>query len=366
METVPCNICGQDNPAVLFTKWGHNIVECGNCGLVYVNPRSFNMEAEDYFRGAYLSTIEERGVLKPGIEHIYRQIVQNLSTYLKPGRLLDVGCAMGHFMVYARRHGWDVRGAECSTYAAAYGREESGLKIYPVCDLRDARLPENHFDACVLIEVAEHLPDPRVTFAEAFRVVKPGGALYVTTPNFASFRALLQRQDWVTIIPSGHLYYFTAKSLARLLKSVGFTGIVDLTSSADFEAELEASRVSGGVPLRDDELEILRRRVIQEDSARLGNGRGEGLVLWAVKPHQAQDGRIASLRNPKPLACLEGKLVRGPGTSPEEQKVYYVRQGRKHWVLSSQWLEGHGMRLADTLQISREELDSILTGSPLG
>ena len=100
-----------------------------------MNPRSFAMEHDDYFRGPYLSTIEENGRLRPGIEYLYGEITRNLSTYLQPGRLLDVGCAMGHFMVYARERGWDVRGVECSTYAARYGREKYGLQIDPVCDL---------------------------------------------------------------------------------------------------------------------------------------------------------------------------------------------------------------------------------------
>lgn len=365
METVACNLCGQNDAAVLFSKWNHNIVKCRRCGLVYVNPRSFAIEGDDYFRGAYLSTIEDNGLLKPGIEHIYRGVIQNLSTYLRPSRLLDVGCAMGHFMVYARQYGWDVRGVECSSYAAAYGREKYALKIYPVCDLREARFPSSHFDACVLIEVAEHLPHPRQTFTEVFRILKPGGVLYVTTPNFGSFRALLRREEWTAVIPTGHLYYFTAASLGRLLELIGFIDTVDLTSSADFAAELEAARTSGGVRLQSDELENLRRQVIQEDADKLCNGRGEGLVLWALKPRLTQDGIMASLRTPQPLDNLEGKLVCTPGTSPENQKIYYVRHRRRHWVTSADWLTKHGMRLQDTIQVSQEDLNSILEAPPL-
>lgn len=365
MELVACDLCGHNDPTVLFSKWGLDIVECKICGLAYVNPRRFIVEADDYFRGAYLSTVEDNGTLKPGIEYLYRQVIDNLSVYLRPGRLLDVGCAMGHFMLYARQHGWDVQGIECSTYAAAYGREKSGLRVYPVCDVRDAGLPDRYFDACVLIEVAEHLPKPRQTFTEVFRVLKPGGVLYVTTPNFASFRSLLERQEWNPIIPTGHLYYFTAASLSRMLKSIGFRSAVDLTPAADFAAELEAALASGGMLLGDVEIENIRRRASQEDSDKLYNGRGDGLVLLAVKPHSAGDPVIASLRNAKALDYLEGKLVRGPGTSLEEQKVYYVRGGRKHWVVSADWLGKHGMRLEDTMQISKQDLDAILLGAPL-
>src|SRR5437773_582256 len=129
METVSCAICGQKDTVFLFSKWGHNIVKCRQCGLSYVNPRSLSLETEDYFRGPYLSTIEENGALKPGIEDLYSGVMRDLNTCLTPGRLLDVGCAMGHFMVYARRHGWSVEGTECSRYAADYCWTRWGLRI---------------------------------------------------------------------------------------------------------------------------------------------------------------------------------------------------------------------------------------------
>src|ERR1700691_5904318 len=106
METVVCATCRGDRTNVLFCKWGFNIVQCQNCGLCYVNPRIFNVESDAYFNGPYLASVEEDGSLKPGIAQIYSNVLNHLNTYLRPGRLLDVGCGMGHFMVQARRGGW--------------------------------------------------------------------------------------------------------------------------------------------------------------------------------------------------------------------------------------------------------------------
>ncbi len=132
MEFVNCCNCGRDDTSLLFTKWNHQVVRCRHCGLVYVNPRGVSIESDEYFRGAYLETIEENGRLKQGIEGIYSEVLRNLSAHLMPGRLLDIGCAMGHFMEYARRHGWNVHGVECSPYAASYGRNRWGLPIQAV------------------------------------------------------------------------------------------------------------------------------------------------------------------------------------------------------------------------------------------
>jgi SAM-dependent methyltransferase len=331
-----------------------------------VNPRSFNVEDDSYFQGPYLSTIEEQGVLKPGIDYLYSQIVLNLNAYLNPGRLLDVGCAMGHFMVFARDRGWKVSGLEYSTYAADYGRKRWGLSIHAGSDLQDARLPQQHFDACVLIEVAEHLPAPRATFTEVFRLLKPGGMVYVTTPNFSSYKALLQREAWNVVIPSGHLYYFSAETLAALLTSIGFTRIINLTAPVRFEDELTAIRSANGAVIGPEEMEDLRRRTSSEDASKLSNGRGEGLVMCAIKPGVEHDPFLASVRSSAPPSALEGKLVRAPGDTVEDQKVYLIREGKKHWVVSAEWLDRHSLRLSDTIQVERNVLDSLFTGPPLG
>jgi hypothetical protein len=64
------------------------------------------------------------------------------------------------------------------------------------------------------------------------------------------------------------------------------------------------------------------------------------------------------------IAKWNGKLVRRPGATPEDAKVYLVRDGQKHWVLSSAWMEKHGYKWPDDVyQISAEELDQIPTGS---
>jgi len=46
--------------------------------------------------------------------------------------------------------------------------------------------PDGRFDVVVSMDVIEHLPDPLPWLEEALRVLKPGGSLFLTTPNYAS------------------------------------------------------------------------------------------------------------------------------------------------------------------------------------
>jgi len=364
MEHIPCALCGAEESPVLFTKWNLHIVRCSRCGLAYVNPRQFAVEDDSYFRGAYLSTMEQDGDMRDGVRHLYGRIADHLETLLRPARLLDVGCAMGHFMAFARGRGWSVHGIECSAFAAAYGRERWGLPVQTACDLRQAHLPAGFFDACVMIEVIEHLPNPMDVVREVFRLLKPGGVLYVTTPNFASYQALLQREQWNAVVPTGHLYYLTAPTLAAMARAAGFQEVLDLTEADSFDAAL------GRIPAHEQPsgpgLDALRAQCLSEEGARLVNGRAEGLVLCAAKPLSGPEPLAASRRWTAPLPNLEGRLVTGSGTSDDDRKVYWIESGKKHWITSAAWLESRGRSLAETIQVDSRLLASLISGQPLG
>ncbi|MDQ6943260.1 MAG: hypothetical protein M3169_12205 [Candidatus Eremiobacteraeota bacterium] len=56
----------------------------------------------------------------------------------------------------------------------------------------------------------------------------------------------------------------------------------------------------------------------------------------------------------------EGQLIQGPGTSLEAQKVYLVRDGKRHWVVHSEWLISHGYAWpADVHHIGAAEVNAI-------
>lgn len=364
LERVACTICGSGDSRLLFRKWHFSIVQCVDCGLVYVNPRGFRIEADDYFEGPYLSTIEKDGRLDANISGLYSEIADNLARRVPPGRLLDVGCAMGHFLGFAKSRGWDVEGVECSAYAARYAEERLGVKVHPVCALKEANLPPDFFHACVLVEVIEHLPDPRETLTEVWRVLQPGGIVYITTPNFACYRSLLLREEWTTVIPVGHLYYFDRASLGQLLSSIGFVNVENLTAPADFAAELASAQKSGSLKLGREELAKVTELARRDAEAGSSNGRAEGLVMCARKAWDPAHRPPAFRRRAEAFnVSFEGCLVRRPGESPEDQMVYFVENGRKRWVTSAKWIVARGMHWpADVQFVTAEELDAIPTG----
>jgi 2-polyprenyl-3-methyl-5-hydroxy-6-metoxy-1,4-benzoquinol methylase len=153
---------------------------------------------------------------------------------LPSGRILDMGCGQGALIArLSSQH--EVFGLEWDEGALRIAREK-GLPVERV-DLNDAQsIPfAPPFDAIICSEVCEHLLNPRNAFKLAFQHLKPGGIFVVTVPNavplFARIAILLGRTvNWLHY-PSadteitGHIRFYTLRSLRHLAEQEGFTVI---------------------------------------------------------------------------------------------------------------------------------------------
>src|SRR5439155_22069842 len=116
--------------------------------------------------------------------------------------------------------GWEVSGVEpdpqSAAQAAAAGVEvKAGL-------LESQSLPEAHYDAVSLNHVIEHLHDPVRTLKICHRILKPGGRIFIATPNFAAGGHRLFGADWVPLDPPRHLVLFTSDSVKLAVVLAGF------------------------------------------------------------------------------------------------------------------------------------------------
>lgn len=136
--------------------------------------------------------------------------------YKPGGRLLDVGCGSGAFLIKMRNLGWQVEGAEVDPTAIAQARCQ-GLEVH--CGpLEEQAHPENAFDAITLSHVIEHVHEPVRLLAECWRLLKKGGWLVVMTPNTASWGHRKFGENWRELDPPRHLHLFSPNSLRLLAK----------------------------------------------------------------------------------------------------------------------------------------------------
>jgi SAM-dependent methyltransferase len=135
--------------------------------------------------------------------------------------LLDVGCAYGFFLQEAKPY-FDVSGIELAEDAAAFGRRAGLNVVSGIADEATLRRL-GPMDVIVLLDVIEHLPDPRATLRLCADQLQPGGIMVLTTGDFASFYARLAGAHWRLMTPPQHLWFFTPDSIRKLASAAGLT-----------------------------------------------------------------------------------------------------------------------------------------------
>ncbi len=233
LEHVKCNQCGADDTRLKMTVDGYSIVECKKCFLMYVNPRLAQSELEKVYSEEYYQPKAENPKFfanyaadrKVRTEEFERKL-EDVTEYLGPkrGKLLDIGCAMGFFLDAARKSNFDCEGVEISAFSSDYARKELGLKVF-TGTLEQAQFPSESFDVVTSWDCVEHVPDPTAFLHEVKRILKKDGMGVIETMNMDGLGAIIYKENFKSVVPEAHIYYFTVSSFLRLLNKVGFQTI---------------------------------------------------------------------------------------------------------------------------------------------
>jgi SAM-dependent methyltransferase len=222
-----CILCGREGDVGMrFVKNGHPIYRCLTCGLMFVFPQPSSEELvqlydSDYYRRGDKYLIGDEAKTESLTCDEDAQKLKVVKTYKSAGRLLDVGCAMGGFLSLARREGFDVQGVEVSEFCAQYVKKHHDIDVHNG-DLLSAQFHANMFDVVTMWDVLEHLGDPQGAVSEAYRIIRPGGFLCVSTGDSGSVCARIMAKLWHLLTPPQHLFYFTKKSLQKCLVRSSF------------------------------------------------------------------------------------------------------------------------------------------------
>ena len=144
-------------------------------------------------------------------------------------RHLDIACGPGTFIGTLENNayslGVDLAEPQIQFAQREYGTESHEFKVVPAGKLP---LEDESFDIVTLIELIEHLEYPVIEelLAESKRVLKPGGRVVLTTPNYGSLWPLLEKivnaRSEVSY-EDQHITFFKQKRLLALLQGLKFT-----------------------------------------------------------------------------------------------------------------------------------------------
>lgn len=228
---VTCNLCGANDPEILFEAGVaqiSRIVKCRRCTLMYASPRMKVVDQDaiqdynpDLTRNAaeYDPTRYDKERLQ--VRDYADTRAELAQLYPHRGSLLELGCGMGFQLEAFHRDGWDVTGIEPDRGFCEFIADYHGLKALPTI-LEEAGLPDGSIDVVVFLHVIEHVPDPLGTLQSIYRALKPGGHLVIETPRYDSLMFRIFRHRERSLNCDGHIYFFTTETLRELAEKAGF------------------------------------------------------------------------------------------------------------------------------------------------
>lgn len=240
-----CDNCDNEKFKLLYL--GHDrmykiegkypVYKCLNCGLIFLNPRPSKSELLKHYPQESYYSLESLEL--PKLEHfLYKVYYSEKSSVLKRlfflplkpiirtvktvpgGKVLDVGCGSGAFLLLLRNFGMECHGVETGRLNKDFVKKhELDIKN---CSIIEANFPNNYFDVITMNHVLEHVENPTKTIKELYRILKPGGTLIIATPQSHSLAYKIFKEYWVQLDVPRHLFTFSTKILKQYVKKAGF------------------------------------------------------------------------------------------------------------------------------------------------
>lgn len=220
-----CPTCGEREASWNFrNRVGFCFSRCAKDGSVFMDPvPSEDLLAELYNDPAenlvFMTQARERSsTYTPPDSQELTALLRMAGGSILGGRLLDVGCATGDFLL-ASRGVFEVEGVEISAASAAVARQRGiPVTIGTLADVPD----DERFDVISLLQVVEHLREPLPVLRQAWTRLRPGGLLFLSTPAIDSFSFEYLGSDHIHVSSFGHVSLFSKVSLRELTTRAGF------------------------------------------------------------------------------------------------------------------------------------------------
>ncbi|MCD4499014.1 class I SAM-dependent methyltransferase [Chromobacterium vaccinii] len=184
--------------------------QCGGCGLVQLDA-----EPVPYWR----DVIRAAGISQEMRDFRLKQFGGWLAEHGLAGRkVLEVGCGRGEYLSLLAEAGADAYGVE-HLPASVDACHQAGLRVERgFVDGSDTRLAAGPFDGFMILNFLEHIPAAHLTLQGIAANLADGAVGMVEVPNFDM---ILEKGLFAEFIPD-HLFYFTERTLVRLLEANGF------------------------------------------------------------------------------------------------------------------------------------------------
>ena len=230
-----CPICNNAEYEIIFTSRdadliqseSFEVVRCIRCKLTATSPFLNDDEMSPWYRNHYHGWWQKNKMhLFTIITNLFqRRRFQWIKQYAKDkSRLLDIGCGDGTFIKFMQKQGFNVRGIENpDLLLQVQKRQAIEIEIKFKAGIPKPTSELSRADIVTLWQVLEHVANPLAVLLEANCILKPGGLLIISVPNFKSMQSALCRSKWFHLDIPRHRWHFCPQTMFRILKQSGFS-----------------------------------------------------------------------------------------------------------------------------------------------
>jgi 2-polyprenyl-3-methyl-5-hydroxy-6-metoxy-1,4-benzoquinol methylase len=161
--------------------------------------------------------------------YLAQKLIRRLQANDEIRRVLDAGCGNGNLTARLAAQGFQMCGFDASNSGVEHARQAfPGIRFEVASAYEDLRARfRDPFDACIAVEVIEHLYDPRTFVRRLFDVIRPGGWMILTTPYHGYLKnlslAATGKMDahYTALWDGGHIKFWSRATLTRLVEESG-------------------------------------------------------------------------------------------------------------------------------------------------
>ena len=216
-----CPFCGASEIKIQLKTPNWKIFACLVCTNAWTKPPPIGIDQINYEEKNFHSRFGFKEV--SDMPYQWRKAVlmqaRLVEKYLPIGSsILEIGCGEGLFLRELSKRGFKVSGVEPSKTASEFARI-SGLNVI------QGYFPDTHipgsFDAVVISQVLEHVPDP-ISFLRSSGALAPNGYILLVQTNWRGLMPRIYRQHWYAWVPDQHYWHFTPKGLRLIFKELNW------------------------------------------------------------------------------------------------------------------------------------------------
>lgn len=222
MTQPPCRVCGATRTGAFAEKDCYTYMRCAACGFVFLDPMPSTAELAQLY-------MAEDGAIDadtyPKATSRFRRArikARRFVRYIRGRDAIDIGCGGGFMVEAMRRVGARATGLDINPQAIAYAERQFPENHFFCEDVATFEGRDLAFDFVYSSEVIEHVPDAAHYMALLARITRPGGHVYITTPDIGHWRVPGDVTRWDMFSPPIHVQFFNRRCLGLLFERHDF------------------------------------------------------------------------------------------------------------------------------------------------